>query len=217
MIKYFCKECQKEYSPDDLQGRDSNCPYCGKRAEMHSELFWCPTCNVPIYDCVCPNCGTHGNTFTSDARPVFPEERLLLEILKDNPLKYINDSVWCVNNRYYINGEAISISFSKCLTLDIENIQKKLDKYKEANKENSFEKYTQLFAKGNQERLNYLKDESFSFVKEAVKSYPSENIVISFSGGKDSTVVADIVVRALSNPGLMHIFWKYYLGISINL
>ena len=76
MIKYFCKECQKEYSPEDLQGRDSNCPYCGKRAEMHSELFWCPTCNIPIYDCVCPKCGTHGNIFTSDARPVFPEESL---------------------------------------------------------------------------------------------------------------------------------------------
>ena len=89
MIKYFCKECQKEYSPEDLQGRDSNCPYCGKRAEMHSELFWCPTCNIPIYDCVCPKCGTHGNIFTSDARPVFPEERLLLGVLLKKPLAYM--------------------------------------------------------------------------------------------------------------------------------
>ncbi len=30
--------------------------------------------------------------------------------------------------------------------------------------------------------------------------------MISFSGGKDSTVTADIVVKALSNPSLVHIF-----------
>ncbi len=204
----WCKTCNRKTD-------NKICEICGATTveDVPVEVYWCSHCNIPIikaHDEIhkdsCPLCKNKIKYLSTDLRPVFPEERLLLEILKDNPLKYINDSVWCVNNRYYINGEAISISFSKCLTLDIENIQKKLDKYKEANKENSFEKYTQLFAKGNQERLNYLKDESFSFVKEAVKSYPSENIVISFSGGKDSTVVADIVVRALSNPGLMHIF-----------
>ena len=30
--------------------------------------------------------------------------------------------------------------------------------------------------------------------------------MISFSGGKDSTVTADVVVKALSNPSLVHIF-----------
>lgn len=30
--------------------------------------------------------------------------------------------------------------------------------------------------------------------------------MISFSGGKDSTATADVVVKALSNPNLVHIF-----------
>jgi len=36
--------------------------------------------------------------------------------------------------------------------------------------------------------------------------FDEEKIVISFSGGKDSTVTADIVIKALSNPSLVHIF-----------
>ena len=41
--------------------------------------------------------------------------------------------------------------------------------------------------------------------REAAK-FPEENIVISFSGGKDSTATADLVVKSLSNPNLVHIF-----------
>ena len=33
-----------------------------------------------------------------------------------------------------------------------------------------------------------------------------ERVVLSFSGGKDSTVTADVVIKALSNPYLVHIF-----------
>lgn len=44
---------------------------------------------------------------SSDIWPVFPEERLLLEILLDRkPNEYIEKSVWAVNSRYYINGKS---------------------------------------------------------------------------------------------------------------
>lgn len=51
-----------------------------------------------------------------------------------------------------------------------------------------------------------MKDEAANFVQSAAQNFPEENIVISFSGGKDSTVTADIVTKALSNPSLVHIF-----------
>jgi phosphoadenosine phosphosulfate reductase len=47
-----------------------------------------------------------------------------------------------------------------------------------------------------------IKDEAFSFVRHAVERFDEEKIVISFSGGKDSTATADVVVKALSNPSL---------------
>lgn len=49
-------------------------------------------------------------------------------------------------------------------------------------------------------------DEAQSFVKNASRKYDEEHIVLSFSGGKDSTVTADVVIKALSNPSLVHIF-----------
>ena len=60
--------------------------------------------------------------------------------------------------------------------------------------------------RSNEERLSIIKEESFRFVKEQVADHPNYQLVISFSGGKDSTVVADVVTRALSNPSIVHIF-----------
>ena len=44
------------------------------------------------------------------------------------------------------------------------------------------------------------------FIKKTSSNVEEEKIVISFSGGKDSTVVADLVIKALGNPNLVHIF-----------
>ena len=55
-------------------------------------------------------------------------------------------------------------------------------------------------------RLESLKTEAFSFVQEQAAKYPRENVVLSFSGGKDSTVTADLAIKALSDPSLVHIF-----------
>ena len=203
----WCKSCNRKTD-------NKICEVCGEVTveDIPVEIYWCNSCNVPIIQLgnndsnICPHCKNKTKYLSTDLRPVFPEERLLLEIIKRTPLKYKNDSVWCINNRYYVNGETISVSFSKCLELDIESIRADLDKYKESNKDNSFAKYADKFVLANKERLAYLKDEAFQFVQDSVKNYPPENIVISFSGGKDSTVVADLVVRALSNPGLVHIF-----------
>lgn len=54
--------------------------------------------------------------------------------------------------------------------------------------------------------MDSIKNEATSFVVEQVKRFPNHKLVISFSGGKDSTVVADIVTRALSDPSIVHIF-----------
>ena len=210
MIKYFCKECQKEYSPDDLQGRDSNCPYCGKRAEMHSELFWCPTCNVPIYDCVCPNCGTHGNTFTSDARPVFPEERLLLGVLLKKPLAYMTESVWNgTGNRYYVNGKRLPFSLTSIKKVDPEAVKAEMDKYDPKDYYGVFNEEMSRWVLANEGRYHHINDEAREYIQHKTARYENDDtcaMFVSFSGGKDSTVVSDLVRKALSKPDIIHIF-----------
>ena len=56
--------------------------------------------------------------------------------------------------------------------------------------------YITKFVQANKNRLNWLKDEAFSFIKNTASKFEEEQIVLSFSGGKDSTVTADIVIKS---------------------
>lgn len=144
---------------------------------------------------------------STDLRPVFPEERLLLEILLDkHPQELSKSSIWAANNRYYIDGKAISIPNSVFQHADTDAISEKLEVSAASNTYEYFDKYIEAFINANRNRLNYLKNEAFEFVRKTASGFDEERLVISFSGGKDSTVTADVVVKALSNPSLVHIF-----------
>ena len=91
-------------------------------------------------------------------------------------------------------------------TADTDRLSVELEKYKALNSYDFFNINMQSFIAANQDRLSYLKNEAFEFIKKSAERFPEENIVLSFSGGKDSTVTADLAVKALSNPSLVHIF-----------
>ena len=205
----WCKHC-------NLETNETKCPVCGAETEedLPIDIFWCKNCNIPIIHTstaadkgICPICGKKTHQLTNDLRPVFPEERLLLALLLGKePSAYMAKSVWAVNSRYYIEGKALTISVKDFERADTDAISKKLDSVKTCVDYSPFEQNIRLFINANQHRLAYLKDEAFSFVRNAAEKYKEENIVISFSGGKDSTVTADVVTKALSNPSLVHIF-----------
>ena len=204
----WCKKCKKEIF-------NEKCDVCGTKAldKAPFEVYWCDSCNVPIIKQandiakeVCPVCGEKTHYLSSDLRPVFSEERLLVEILFDFPLKFINSSVWAFNNRYFIDGKVKVLPTKKFLESDVSKIIESLEKYKPQNNYDSFNLNIKKFVNANMDRLNYIKSEAYDFIRETAGKYPPENTVISFSGGKDSTVVADLVVRALQNPSLVHIF-----------
>ena len=118
----------------------------------------------------------------------------------------MNRSVWAVNNKYYIDGKSLSIPNHVFAKANTDKISEKVTEFSDLVDYTHFNKNILPFIQANQHRLSYLKDESFTFVRQAAKAYKEENIVISFSGGKDSTVTADVVTKALSNPSLVHIF-----------
>lgn len=131
----------------------------------------------------------------------------MLEILLDKePNEFVEKSVWAVNSRYYVDGKSISIPSSLFQTADTDAIGEKLSQYADQNTYEYFDKHMQTFIKANKSRLDYLKDESFEFVRQTAAKFDEEKLVVSFSGGKDSTITADVVVKALSNPSLVHIF-----------
>ena len=205
----WCKTCNIETS-------EEKCPVCGSLTveDVPVEIHWCESCMVPIIKLAnqvdrdnCTLCKGKSQYLAADLRPVFPEERLLLAILLGkNPEFYMNESVWASNNRYYINGHAQTVSNKVYECADTEEVINKIKINQNCINYKRFNQDIDKFINANRDRLNYLKDEAFAFVNKAVKDYPEENIVISFSGGKDSTVTADVVTKALSNPNLVHIF-----------
>lgn len=215
----WCKTCNREvYS--------HVCTDCGSKTEeeVPIEIFWCDNCEVPIIKnsnaidkTTCPLCEENTSYLCADLRPVFPEERLLFEVLTGIPLDIKDKSVWANGSRYYINSKSQMLSSKVYEYANTNTVIKNMNNNKEANTYKYFNKFIEKFVQANQDRLNYLKNEAYSFIQSSSKKYSEDNLVVSFSGGKDSTVVADLVVRALSNPNIVHIFGDTTLEFPLTI
>lgn len=205
----WCKNC-------GIKTNEAVCPVCGKKTEDNIPvvIHWCDSCRIPVITLVseiqhgkCPLCGRKTRYLTTDLRPVFPEERLLLELLLGKePNTFASSSVWATGSRYYIDGKPVIISKRQYAKADTAKLADDLKKYSGLNDHGHFNFYVDRFVNANKNRFIYLTDEASDFVRKTATDFEEENVVISFSGGKDSTVTADIVTKALSNPSLVHIF-----------
>ena len=137
-------------------------------------------------------------------------------MLKKEPFSLAKSSVWNAANRYYIDGKSISISSAVFRNADCDLLRTKLRQLQKANiaiSQECFDLFVQKFIRANKLRLEFIKDEAFRFVNETARNFIEKNgsdaenrIIVSFSGGKDSTATADIVVKALGNPYVTHLF-----------
>ena len=137
MLKYICTK-------DNIRTKSSVCPVCGDRTELEkSDIYWCENCKVPLYDKTCECCGDKGRRITTDIRPVFPEERLLLEILLDKEIgTYDNSSVWnCAGNKYLIDGERIKFSVKDLKEENADKVREQYEKFADAISYDSFKDF----------------------------------------------------------------------------
>ncbi len=215
----WCKSC-------GMVVHENKCSICGNETQQDipAEVYWCPNCQTPIILALndtnktkCPLCQSKIAYLCIDLRPVFPEERLLFELLSGRPMGFADQSVWAGSNRYYCNGKPKVLTRVMRDYADAASIRNDLRKYEDSISYKNFDVYIQRFVKANEDRLNMLKSEAYSFIRRESEFYSHELIVISFSGGKDSTVVADLVVRALGNPSIVHIFGDTTLEFPLTL
>lgn len=201
MIKYTCIKC-------NVNTEVSVCPVCGARSELESStIYWCNGCNIPLYDGVCPICGKKAHRIGSDLRPVFPEERLLLEIMLGEPFKYKDASVWNASgNYYYADGKKIKFSVSQTKDLDAKGIQKQLTELAPENSYDAFNGMIKKFVMANQKRYDYISKEAMEYVRTMAVNVEPTEMFVSFSGGKDSTVVSELVMRALGTQQILHLY-----------
>lgn len=203
MIERICPKCH-------IRTEGEKCIKCGRNTKVSSTIYWCPNCNVPIFENTCPVCGTEGKYIATDMRPVFPEENLLISIiLHGNPFQYQKCSVWYGNNSYVIDGKKVKLPITKINKFPMEKMEKIKQQY-DAQKSNIdysyFEQYITLFIKANTDRYHYITEEAVNYVQGYVNQYSIEDMMVSFSGGKDSTVTSHIVNRALGTNKILHIF-----------
>lgn len=121
----WCSKC-------NIETKNSVCPLCGEKTteDLPVEIYWCDDCRTPIIrtstqadKSTCPICKSKTKYMAADLRPVFPEERLLVELLlQKHPHEYIKKSVWASNNRYYVDGKSISIPNSLYQNVDTDQI-----------------------------------------------------------------------------------------------
>lgn len=207
-----------------------------KNDRFFAQVNWCASCRIPVFDennsvgsgCKCPLC--HGKTeyLSSDLRPVFPEERLLLELLLEKePFSLASSSVWNSANRYYIDGKSVAISSSVFRNAACDALRRKLDEFSKENLEISkkyFDSTVQKFIQANKSRFDSIKDDAFDFVQDEAEKFVQKNgagsenrMIVSFSGGKDSTATADVVIKALANPKITHLFGNTTLEFPLTI
>ncbi len=200
MIRYFCESC-------NAYTETSECSICHGRTKLESKIYWCTKCNVPIYDKVCTCCNTKGNYLTTDVRPVFPEEKLLLSILLGDLEVLKGKAVWNgVGNRYFVDGKRLNISNKELISKNPEEVIATLQANKEWIDYEEFEQYIQVFIAANKGRYEAITAEALDYIYEASRNYSQGEMFVSFSGGKDSTVTSHLAIRGIGTPKLIHIF-----------
>ena len=204
MIQYFCNDC-------NVPMETSKCSICNKRTELSSAVYWCDDCNVPIYWDVCPCCGKKGHYVATDLRPVFPKESLLIGIILDNknPLALQSSSVWNGSGFYIIDGKRMLVSATKLNSLPLEKIleiKRQYDLYVDQIDMDFFNKMKKKFVDINSIRYDEINDEGIRYIRGFLDQYSIDEMFVSFSGGKDSTVVSHLVTKALGSRKVLHIF-----------
>lgn len=179
--------------------------------EYTNQLYWCDHCKVPIYESDCGCCHQKGSKFVTDCRIVFPEEKLLLELLLDmEPGSLDEVSVWNGSgNIYYGDKKRIHLTISDLKTRDTKKLRKDYYCYEKNINYKPFNDMVKRFVKANAKRNQQNFEDASAYIQDAAKDFSKDEMFVSFSGGKDSTVVADIVRRSLdftAKEKLLHLY-----------
>ena len=216
MIEYRCPKhncilTSGRCSEIDIDEKTGEKVICSENPIMTSSIYWCNHCNTPIFEKKCPECGCDSEYLATDIRPVFPEEKLLLAILleKDNPLCFEEASVWNSANFYIIDGKKERISIKKFNSLSfnkVDQIRNKIKEYKDQIDYEKFEKIIDTFVKANSMRYDAITTEAIGYIQSYEEKYTYEDMFVSFSGGKDSTVVSSLVEDSFPGKNIVRIF-----------
>ena len=113
------------------------------------------------------------------------------------------------SNSYIVNGKKVKLSVSQTNKKPIEEIVEIKQKYDESLPQLTYEyfnDYKERFIVANADRFNTITADAKRDIQEYLGRYAIEDMMVSFSGGKDSTVTSHIVRKALGTNKIIHIY-----------
>lgn len=182
-------------------------------------IYWDKRNRAPyIADSFCGQNISNDSSFVymaTDLRPVFSKEKVLLRKILPSSFPSLTSSVWAdASNNFFVDGQKVKASvISTIRNFSFDDVIEDGVNIPDDDDVDIFQRFVDV----NRERLNYIlysedKDaEGWSvgaepFIQEVVAKYPRRTPFVSFSGGKDSTVVSSLATKALNNPSVIHIF-----------
>ena len=183
-------------------------------------VFWCKNCKIPVFDVeTCPICdGTLKSITTSGmCNPVFKQEYKLLSYIWEIDLD--NKSIWYLGSgRYLVDGVRKTLPFKEYYQnkkhLKIaQDLRDNIDN--DASIPNE-----ELFIQANLRYLNSKIYEAEEYILHTMEECSKDTLhnwipTVSFSGGKDSTVISRIVRDALQSEDIIHYFGDTTLEFPI--
>ena len=178
---------------------------------MGKMVFWCKSCEIPIIEnSICPICGSKGINVSSNGicNPVFRQEKKLLSLILGRDL--LDSNLWYLgSSSYLIDGKRVKLPYTdfykqKKHLLIAEELRSEIVCDDQIPKQ-------ELFIAANEKYLKGIVYEAEAYVADLVEKLRNDNSkqympTVSFSGGKDSTVVSRVVRDALQDESIIHYF-----------
>ena len=178
---------------------------------MSKIVYWCNHCEIPIIEQqICPICGESLKEISPNGicNPVFMQEKKLISLIFKQD--FADANVWYLGNSYYlVNGQRKRLPY-----VDFFKNKDHL-RYAEELRDNIINDDVipnlDLYLSANERYINELIYEAEDYVVglvQEIKDKQQDEYVptVSFSGGKDSTVVSRLVRDALQDESVIHYF-----------
>lgn len=172
-------------------------------------IFWCDKCQEPIFDKELHKHSCKGTIKKiSDGticNPVFLQERKLLSCICGEDLS--NKKIWYFGaSKYYYEGQLKKIPYR-----DWYKGKKHLLFVEELRENIAIESDYTVYMGVVEANLSYVKNlvyEAEKYITDTMNKYRAAHYIptVSFSGGKDSTVVSRLVRDALQDNSVLHFF-----------
>jgi len=175
-----------------------------------TRAYWCDRCQVPVMGARCLACGSATRVISSsNLRPVFRPEIDYLEaclgIDLSNVLKEMETWVSPSNKIYFVRGKPV-LKLSGAGKYRMQITHKLISNNHLKPIDRPPDEMLSSFKKSNSEYLKNIQYEAECFIKEMAESYRNRTMFVTFSGGKDSSVVSHLTMNAFGRSDILHVF-----------